>query len=200
MSSNWDTALNGVFAVPLVLTGVLALLIVVKTAAAKPWKKKYGAPAWDFSQSFAANLAAVTGAINAIIAVATMTLTSGADLNKKVEVMLGAAVFVIFTACAPLIASVWKTPANETLFGGVVAGILATAFGVFGQMQALTLLALAQRTGLAKYTIALYFADFAVFVYCVATANRLAHTPPTKTVMLSEARGPITVLDRCPLP
>jgi hypothetical protein len=190
----------GMFAVPLILTGVLAFVIVAVTSAASPWSKKYGAPAWDFSQSFAANLAAVTGAINTIIAVATMTLTSGADLSKKAEVMLGAAVFVVFTACAPLIASVWKTPANETLFGGVVAGILATAFGVFGQMQALTVLALAQPTGLAKYKNALYFADFAVFVYCVATANRLAHTPPVKTVMLSEARGAVTVLDRCPLP
>ena len=198
MPSDWSKALNGVFAVPLVLTGVLAMVIVVKTSAAKPWKKKYGAPAWDFSQSFAANLAALTGAINAIVTAAT--LAAGADLSKKVEVMLGIAVFVIFTACAPLIASVWKTPANETSFWGVVAGILATAFGVFGQMQALIILAHTEPTGLGRYAVALYFADFAVFVYCVATANRLAHTPPVKTVMLSESREAITALDRCPLP
>lgn len=200
MPSDWSKALNGVFAVPLVLTAVLALTIVVTTSGANAWKKKYGAPAWDFSQSFAANLAAVTGAINTIIAVATMTLTSGADLGKKAEALLAAAVFVIFTACAPLIASVWKTPANETFFGGVVAGILATALGVFGQMQALITLASAKANGLAQYAIALYFADFAVFVYCIATANRLARTTPVKTVMLSESREQIAVLDRCPLP
>lgn len=201
MPSDWCKALNGVFAVPLVLTGVLALAIVVKTSAAKPWKNKYGTPAWDFSLSFAANLAALTGAINAIVAAAT--LAAGADLSNKVKVMLGAAVFGVFTACAPLIGSLWKTPANETFFGGVVAGILTTAFGVFGQMQALIFLAHAQPAGLERYVIALYFADFAVFVYCVATANRLAHTPPVKTMMVrvspTESRE-VTVADRWALP
>jgi hypothetical protein len=193
MLSELCKAATGVFALPLVLTGILALAILIKTSGAEPWKKKYGAAAWDFSQSFAANLAALTGAINAIVAAAT--LTAGADLSKKVEVMLGIAVFVIFTACAPLIASVWKTPANETFFGGVVAGISVTALGVFGQMQALIKLASAQPSGLARYAIALYFADFAVFIYCLATANRLAHTPPVKSVTL-EAKEGTTVLDR----
>lgn len=186
--------------IPVALVGLLALTIVIVTTRHNPWHKKYGATAWDFSQSFAANLAALTGAITTVIAAATMTSTTGAELSKKVETMVGAAVFVVFTACAPLVASVWRTPANETFFGGVVAGILATAFGVFGQMQVLINLAPAQPAGLAKYINILYFADFAVFVYCAATANRLAHTPPVKTVMLYDSRDAVTVLDRCPLP
>lgn len=186
----------GVFALPLVLTVVLALAIVITTSRAHPWHKKYGTAGWDFSQSFAANLAAVTGAINAIIVAATMT--AGTDVTKKTEVMLGVAVFVIFTACAPLIASIWKTPANETAFLGVVAGILTTGFGVFGQLQALIVLANKQAL-LATYSGALYFADFVVFAYCVSTANRMAHTVPVKTVVLSGSRE-ATVPDRWALP
>lgn len=196
MANELDKVLGGVFKLPLVLTVLLASIIVIATWGANPWHKKYGTAAWDFSQSFAANLAALTGAINAIIAAATMT--AGTDVSKKAEVMLGAAVFVIFTACAPLIASIWKTPANETTFLGVAAGILGTGFGVFGQLQ--TLISLAHKQSpLATYSGALYFADFVVFVYCVSTATRLAHTPPVKTVMLSGSRE-ATIPDRWALP
>ncbi len=196
MPNELGKALDGVFGLPLLLTVLLAVAIVIATRGANPWHKQYGTAAWDFSQSFAANLAALTGAINAIIAAATMT--SGTDVSKKAEVMLGVAVFVIFTACAPLIASIWKTPANETAFLGVAAGILSTGFGVFGQLQALIALAHKQAP-LATYSGALYFADVVVFVYCVSTARRLAYTPPIKTIMLSGSRE-ASVLDRWALP
>lgn len=182
---------TGSFAAPLTLTGVLLLAIVLVTWGDKPWNKRYGSPAWDFSTSFASNLAALTGAINAIFAAATGTLSPA----QKAETTLGIAVFAIFTACAPLIASVWKTPANETFFAGVVLGVCTTAFGVFGQLQILIQLVSSTKK---EYAGGLLFAGAAVFVYCLATANRLAQTPPMKTVM--RAAGETTVPDRWALP
>lgn len=183
---------TGLFAAPLKLTGVLLLAIVIVTWRTRPWRKRYGSPAWDFGTSFAANLAALTGAINAIFVAASGIIS---DANHKNEITLGIAVFAIFTACAPLIASVWKTPANETFFVGVVLGVSTTAFGVFGQLQILIQLACPAKKG---YENALFFAAIAVFMYCLATANRLAHIPPVKTAM--RAAGEITVLDRWALP
>jgi hypothetical protein len=182
----------GLFAAPLKLTGLLLLMIVIVTWKAKPWKNRYGSPAWDFSTSFASNLAALTAAINTIFAAASVI---GLNPNQKTEKALGIAVFAIFTACAPLVASFWKTPANETFFAGVVFGVSTTAFGVFGQLQILIQLVCPAQKG---YAIALFLACIVVFVYCLAVANRLAHTPPVKTLV--RAAGEITVLDRWALP
>jgi hypothetical protein len=182
----------GLFAAPLKLTCVLLLGIVIVTWRTNPWKKRYGSAAWDFSTSFASNLAALTAAINAIFAAASVI---GLNPNQKTEKVLGIAVFAIFTACAPLVASIWKTPTNETFFAGVVLGVSTTAFGVFGQLQILIQLVCPAKNG---YAIALFFTCIVVFVYCLAVANRLAHTPPVKTLM--RAAGEITVLDRWALP
>jgi hypothetical protein len=192
MESKICEVCTGLFAAPLILTGVLFLVIVIVTLKASPWKNRYGPAAWDFSTSFASNLAALTAAINAIFVAATGTVS---DPKQKAEIVLRIAVFAIFTACAPLIASIWKTPANETFFAGVVFGVSTTAFGVFGQLQILVQLVCPAKKG---YEIALLFVGAAVFIYCLATANRLAHTPPVKTLM--RAAEEVTVLDRWALP
>jgi uncharacterized membrane protein len=165
------------FAIPLELTGVLALAIVVVTARHNPWRNKYGTPTWDYSTSFATNLAALTTAINVVLAAATLVV----DSQKKTEPMLATAVFAVLTACSPLLASAWKTSSNETYFAGVVTAILATGLGVFGQIQVLIAVVAAQVPSVnSAFRIVLLFGDFAAFLYCLSTANVIAERKPSE--------------------
>lgn len=163
---------NSIFATPLVLTGALAVVIVIVTWRHHPWKNKYGTPSWDFSSSFAANLAVLTGAVNAFLQLVVSGLTPAA----KNQVLIEAAVFGIITASAPLIGSAWKTPGLQTYFAGVLAAVLVTAVGAFGQLSVLLNLLPKE---LADFRPALYFGDVAIFVYCLSTTDVLARTSPT---------------------
>ena len=158
---------------PLALTGLLALAIVILTLRHHPWKNQYGAPTWDFSTSFAMNLAVLAGAVNAFLQLAVGGVTAAA----KSQALMEAAVFAIITASAPLLGAIWKAPGGKTYFAGVVAAVLATATGAFGQVQVLLQLLSPATKSNDGFRATLYFADAAVFVYCLSTANLLARTP-----------------------
>jgi len=181
------------FYATLILIGALAVLVLVVTARHKPWRKKYGPAAWDFNQSFALNLGTLAAAINGLLTAATAT---SSDL--KTGTALATATYAIFTACAPLAAAAWKTPDNLTYFGGVVSGVLVTAFGVIGQLRTLMRVALEESS--KEFGIAAAFAAAMVFLYCLATADRLAKTPPTKVVQVSALAQPTEVLAKWALP
>jgi hypothetical protein len=184
--------MNNAFDIPLRLTGALALAIVLLTLRYKPWGRLFGTQLWDFSSSFAMNLAVLTGTLTAFL----QLVVSAVSPELKNLTLMQAAVFAIVTASAPLVAAAWKAPGNQIYFGGVVTAVLVTGLGAFGQFQ--LFFGLLTGKGLTMRP-ALHFAEGAVFVYCLATAFVLAKTPApalTEVAQLESPRAP----DRWTLP